>query len=79
MKAKVLAILTLLAFFASECNSSAIPMWEYLSRDEKVSKAANAILCFIKIQIKSSSLSEKFYTLEHQLEALNSISLFYCS
>lgn len=36
MKAKVIVLLTVLAV-ATRCNSSAIPMWEFLSRDEKVS------------------------------------------
>lgn len=36
MKTKVILLLTVMAFCANECNSSAIPMWEYLSRDEKV-------------------------------------------
>lgn len=38
MKAKVIVLLTVMALCANECSSSAIPMWEYLSRDEKVSK-----------------------------------------
>lgn len=39
MKGKVVAVLTLLALCCvNKCSSSAIPMWEYLSRDEKVSE-----------------------------------------
>ncbi|CRL06853.1 CLUMA_CG019591, isoform A [Clunio marinus] len=37
MKVKVIALLTLLALCVNESSSSAIPMWEYLSRDEKMS------------------------------------------
>jgi peroxiredoxin len=50
MKGKVMIVLTLMALYANECSSSAIPMWEYLSRDEKVRVQASdeslkAILC----------------------------------
>jgi cytochrome c-type biogenesis protein CcmH/NrfF len=52
MKGKVIVVLTLMALCASECSGSAIPMWEFLSRDEKVRvqapevmKALKAILC----------------------------------
>lgn len=41
MKGKVIVLLTLMALSANQCNSSAIPMWEYLSRDEKVSFSQN--------------------------------------
>lgn len=37
MKGKVIALLALMALCVNKCNSSAIPMWEFLSRDEKVS------------------------------------------
>lgn len=72
MKAKVIVLLTVMALCANECSSSAIPMWEYLSRDEKVSTfhwsggmsaAGNrkAILCFIKINISEVRCSGKFF------------------
>ena len=38
MNGKVIVLLTLMALCVNKANSSAIPMWEYLSRDEKVSK-----------------------------------------
>jgi len=37
MNVKVIALLTLMALCVNTCNSSAIPMWEYLTRDEKMS------------------------------------------
>lgn len=48
MKGKIIVVLTLMALFANECNSSAIPMWEFLSRDEKVrvQKAFKKVLNF---------------------------------
>lgn len=50
MKGKVIALLALLALCVAKCQSSAIPMWEYLSKDEKVSNLREEIkvLCFIK-------------------------------
>lgn len=36
MKGKVIALLALMAICVNKCNSSAIPMWEYLSKEEKV-------------------------------------------
>lgn len=36
MNGKVIAVIALLALCAENCSSSAIPMWEYLSKEEKV-------------------------------------------
>lgn len=41
MKGKVMLVL-LMALCANECNGSAIPMWEFLSRDEKVRTSKSA-------------------------------------
>jgi hypothetical protein len=36
MKGKVIVVLALMALCAGSCNSSAIPMWEFLKKEEKV-------------------------------------------
>lgn len=66
MKGKVIALLALLALCVAKCHSSAIPMWEYLSKDEKVSNRAE-IKSFVLHQemterpkVVKSSLKLKF-------------------
>lgn len=60
MNGKFIALLTLMAICVNECSSSAIPVWEFLRRDEKVSKQLRsaklkAILCFIKQKSEGKS------------------------
>ena len=66
MKVKVIAVLAMVALCFNGCNSSAIPMWEFLSKEQKVSEFIempftpgdlNTVLCFIKRNFTSFPLS----------------------